>query len=113
LKAVITDRILYTVETFRLLPANHFSGRKQQSAEQALLLLQKHIYKAWRNRKVLSLISFNVKGAYNRVFKDRLLQRLEARGIPKGLVKWIDAFYSNQSAIIIVNGYTSKRQELP
>jgi hypothetical protein len=52
----------------------------------------------WRNRKVLSLISFDVKGAYNGVFKDRLLQRLEARGIPEGLVKWIDAFCSHRSA---------------
>ncbi|RKK26968.1 hypothetical protein BFJ66_g16877 [Fusarium oxysporum f. sp. cepae] len=79
----------------------------------ALLLLQEHIYKAWRNRKVLSLISFDVKGAYNGVFKDRLLQRLEARGIPKGLVKWIDAFCSNRSATIVVNGYTSGRRDLP
>ncbi|KAL9561263.1 hypothetical protein ACKAV7_014618 [Fusarium commune] len=96
LEAVIVDRI-----------------SKKRSAEQALLLLQEHIYKAWRNRKVLSLISFDVKGAYNGVFKDRLLQRLEARGIPKGLVKWIDVFCSNRSATIVVNGYTSERRELP
>ncbi|KAF5265373.1 hypothetical protein FOXYS1_3819 [Fusarium oxysporum] len=113
LEAVIADRISYAVETFGLLPTNHFGGRKQRSAEQALLLLQEHIYKAWRNRKVLSLISFDEKGAYNGVFKDRLLQRLEARGIPKGLVKWIDAFCSNRSATIVVNGYTSERRDLP
>ncbi|KAI8416526.1 hypothetical protein FOFC_02837 [Fusarium oxysporum] len=113
LEAVVADRISYAVETFGLLPTNHFGGRKQRSAEQALLLLQEHIYKAWRNRKVLSLISFDVKGAYNGVFKDRLLQRLEAKGIPKGLVKWIDAFCSNRSATIVVNGYTSGRRDLP
>ncbi|KAF4334758.1 endonuclease exonuclease phosphatase [Fusarium beomiforme] len=100
LEAVMADRISYAVETFGLLPTNHFGGRKQRLAEQ-------------RNRKVLSLISFNVTGAYNGVFKDRLLQRLEARGIPKGLVKWIDAFCSNRSATIVVNGYTSERRDLP
>lgn len=83
LEAVIADRISYAVETFGLLPTNYFGGRKQRSAEQALLLLQEHIYKVWRNRKVISLISFDLKGAYNGVFKDRLLQRLEARGIPR------------------------------
>ncbi|KAF5260514.1 hypothetical protein FOXYS1_8829 [Fusarium oxysporum] len=113
LEAVIADRISYAVETFGLLPTNHFGGRNKRSAEQALLLLQDHIYRAWRNRKVLSLISFDVKGAYNGVFKDRLLQRLEARGIPKGLVKGIDTFCSNRSATIVVNGYTSERRELP
>lgn len=35
---------------------------------------------------MVSLVSFDVKGAYNRVYKDRLLQRLAARGIPSDLV---------------------------
>jgi hypothetical protein len=58
------------------------------------------------------LVSFNIKGAYNGVFKDRLLQRLKARGIPKGLIRWIDTFCSNRTATITVNSYTSALQEL-
>ncbi|KAJ6436835.1 reverse transcriptase [Purpureocillium lavendulum] len=65
LEAVVAERISYVVETYGLLPANHFGARKRRSAEQGLLLLQEQIYKAWRARKVLSLISFDVKGAYN------------------------------------------------
>ena len=87
LEAVVADRISYAVETYGLLPTNHFGARKRRSAEQALLLFQEQVYKAWRNRKVVSLVSFDVKGAYNGVFKDRLMQRLEARGIPKKLIK--------------------------
>ncbi|KAF4944619.1 hypothetical protein FSARC_14621, partial [Fusarium sarcochroum] len=111
LEAVVADRISYAVEAHGLLPTNHFGARKRRSAEQALLLFQEQVYKAWRNRKVVSLVSFDVKGAYNGVFKDRLLQRLEARGIPKRLVKWIDAFCSNRTATITVNDYTSALQE--
>uniref|UniRef100_A0A093XDU8 Putative RNA-directed DNA polymerase from transposon X-element n=1 Tax=Talaromyces marneffei PM1 TaxID=1077442 RepID=A0A093XDU8_TALMA len=51
LEAVIAERISYAVETFGLLPTNHFGARKRRSAEQALLLLQEEIFKAWRNRK--------------------------------------------------------------
>lgn len=36
-------------------------------AEQALLLLQEDVYNAWRSKKVLNLVSFDVKGAYNGV----------------------------------------------
>jgi len=75
--------ISYAVETFGLLPANHFGARKRRSTEQALLLLQEQIYKAWRSRRVLSFVSFDVKGAYNGVFKDRLLQRLRASVRPE------------------------------
>ena len=45
LEAVIADRISYAVETFGLSPTTHFGGGKQRSVEQALLLLQEHIYK--------------------------------------------------------------------
>ncbi|RFN41629.1 reverse transcriptase [Fusarium flagelliforme] len=113
LEAVVADRISYAVEQFGLLPTNHFGARKRRSAEQALLLFQEQVYKAWRNRKVVSLVSFDVKGAYNGVFKDRLLERLEARGIPKRLVKWIDASCSDRFATILVNGYCSERRRLP
>ncbi|EAQ84332.1 hypothetical protein CHGG_08346 [Chaetomium globosum CBS 148.51] len=103
LEAVIAERLSYAVETFGLLPGNHFGARKRRSTEQALLLLQEQIYKAWRARKVLSLISFDVKGAYNGVFKDRLLQRLRARGIPDAVQK-IDA---NRGSIAFVDDYTA------
>ena len=33
------------------------------------------------------MISFDFKGVHNGVFKDRLLQRLKARGIPEALVR--------------------------
>lgn len=75
------------VESFGLLPTNHFGARKKRSAEQALLLLQEHIYNAWRSKKVLSLVSFDVEGAYNKAYKDRLLQRFAARGVPPALVR--------------------------
>jgi hypothetical protein len=70
---VIAERISHVIETHGLLLENHFEARKLRSAKQALLVLQEQIYKAWRSRKVLSLISFNVKGAYNGVYKERLL----------------------------------------
>lgn len=112
LEAVVADRISYAVERFGLLPTNHFGARKQRSTEKALLLLQEHVYNAWRSRKVLSLISFDVKGAYNGVCKERLLQRLQARGIPPSLVQWVNAFCTKRTATISVNGDISEKQEL-
>ena len=113
LEAVVAERISYAVETYGLLPANHFGARKRRSAEQALLLLQENIYRAWRMGKVLSLVSFDVRGAYNGVFKERLLQRLAARGLPGELVRWVGAFCSERTASIEVNGYHSPQKPLP
>lgn len=63
LESVVAERISYVVDEFGLTPTNHFGARKKRSTEQALTLLQEHIYKAWRSKKVLSLVSFEVKEA--------------------------------------------------
>ena len=96
LELVIAKCILYAVETYSLLLDNHFGARRMRLIEQALLVLQEQIYKAWRLRKVLSLISFDVKGVYNGVYKERLLQRLQARGILPILVQQIKDFCLNE-----------------
>jgi hypothetical protein len=77
------------------------------------VLLQEQIYTAWRGRRVLSLISFDVKGAYNGVCKERLLQRMKARGIPEDLLRWVEAFCSERTATIQINGQLSAAQSLP
>jgi hypothetical protein len=66
----VSERISYMIEIFSLLLINYSGTRKKYSAEQALILLLKHIYKAWKTRKILSLVSFDVKGAYNEVCKE-------------------------------------------
>ncbi|KAJ5531445.1 hypothetical protein N7527_004838 [Penicillium freii] len=91
LESVVAERIWHAVETHGLLLTSHFGARKQRSAEQALVLLQEQIYTAWRGRRVLSLISFDVKGAYNGV----------------------EAFCSERTASIQINGQVSEVQSLP
>ncbi|KAJ5709444.1 hypothetical protein N7493_010778 [Penicillium malachiteum] len=105
LESVVAERISHAVETYGLLPTSHFGARKQRSAEQALVFLQEQIYAAWRGRRVLSLISFDVKGAYN--------GRMQARGIPEVLIRWVEAFCSERTANIQINGQLSEAQSLP
>lgn len=87
LEAVIANRLSYWAEAYSLLPKDQFGARKRRSTIQALTLLQEKIYEAWQEGKVLSLVSFNVKGAYNGVDKTALLQRLRCRQIPETLVR--------------------------
>lgn len=63
--------------------------------------------------RVLGLISFDVKGAYNGVCKERLIQRMKARGIPEKLLRWIEAFCSERTATILINGEASEIRSLP
>ena len=106
-EAVLAERISYVAERYNLLPENHFGARSRRSAEQALTLLQESIYTSWRRGQVLSLVSFDVKGAYNGVYAPRLIQRLRARRIPERLLRWIKAFCTDRSASLTLNGRES------
>ena len=45
--------------------------------------------------------------------KERLLQRMKARGIPKDMYRWVAAFCSERTASIQMNRQTSEIRELP
>lgn len=113
MEAVIATRIAYLTEVHKLLPNNHFGARKQKSTIHAISYLQESIFNAWRGRKTLSLVSFDVKGAYNNVSTEPLLQRLRQRRIPEPIVSWVQDFCTNRKACVMVNGFTSEVEDLP
>ncbi|KAJ5819478.1 hypothetical protein N7474_005069 [Penicillium riverlandense] len=112
LEAVIAQRLSYLTETYSLLPPNHFGARRKRSSEQALNVLMERIHEAWRRNQVLSVVSFDVKGAYNGVAKEVLIHRLQQRRVPTALVQWIDAFCSHRRAMIVINDHCSEAMEI-
>lgn len=68
-----------------------------------LVVLQEKIYQAWRDKKVLSLIIFDVKGAFNGVAMPILLEILRERRVPEMLIIWIQFFCSDRKATVMVN----------
>ena len=99
-------------EEHKLLPANHFGARPKRSAEQALNVLVERTYQAWRSGKILTLVSFDVKGAFNGVHAEVLERRLAARRVPEQMVRWIRDFCSRRYASVIVGGYESEAREI-
>lgn len=67
LESIVAARLSYMAERYNLLPNNHFGARKHRSSEQALNVLAECIHQAWRTDKVLSLVTFDVQGAFNGV----------------------------------------------
>jgi hypothetical protein len=113
LEALVAEKLSFLAETHRLLPKSHFGARKGRSATQAFTILQESIFQAWRDKRLLSLVSFDVKGADNRVNIDILVRRLRKRGIPNKLVEWIIDFCSQRKASVVVNGHSTETADLP
>jgi hypothetical protein len=70
-------------------------------------VLVEKIYQAWRRGRVLSLVSFDVKGAFNGVHLDVLEQRLAIKLVPSRAVKWIRNFCDRRHAQVTVGSFES------
>ena len=108
LESVFAERLSFLDEKHGILPKAHFGARKQRSTTDALQLVTEQIHQAWKQKKILSLVTFDVKGAFNGVNKGVLCQRLKERGIPPEIVKWVYEFCGKRKASIMVNGTESE-----
>lgn len=81
---------LFGIETFlnenELLPNNHFGARNQKSTVLATSHLEETIYNTWGGKKILLLVSFDVKGAYNNFATGALHERLRKRRIVGAMI---------------------------
>ena len=59
---------------------------------------------AWNQGKVVSALTFDVKGYFDFVNHNRLLYELRRKHIPIEYVKWTASFLSNREAAICING---------
>jgi ribonuclease HI len=105
LEAVIARRLSYFAEHYGLLPDTQFGGRPGRTTEQALLVLANAIDRAWLGQRVVTLVAFDLKGAFNGVNKTSLDARLKAKGIPAVLRRWIASFMSRRQANIGFDDY--------
>lgn len=60
----------------------------------------------------ISLVKFDIKGFFNSIPRDRLLQHLERLGIPTTLRTWISNFLTDVSARFKVDGFLSEAFDL-
>ncbi|EED11833.1 polymerase, putative [Talaromyces stipitatus ATCC 10500] len=82
LEAVMARRLSFWAESYKLLPDTQFGGRPGRNTEQALLTLANAIDRAWLQSKVITLVAFDLKGAFNGVNDSSLDAHLQAKGIP-------------------------------
>jgi len=112
LEAVIARRLSYLAEKHNLLPKSQFGGRPGRTTEQALLVLSSAIDQAWYKHKVVTLIAFDLKGAFNGVNKTSLDSSLRARRIPIVARKWIASFMSDRHANIGFDDFRTETELL-
>jgi hypothetical protein len=108
LEAVISNRIRFLAEEHALLPDTQMGARALRSTDTALQLVTEKIHAVWggNTKRVASLLSLDVAGAFDRVSHARLLHNLKKRKIPERIINWVQDFLSDRSTEIRVGEYT-------
>ena len=107
LEKVVADRISAAAEEHALLPWNQMGARRGRSTISALSLLTSCVQTAWKARPgcVVSMLSLDIKGAYDNVARKRLLWILERKGFPQWVVRTVDSFLTDRRTRITFSGY--------
>jgi hypothetical protein len=95
------------VQALNLIPETQMAY-KERTTTTALILIQTIIFTAWAAGKVVSILSLDMSGAYNRLNRQKLLDLMYESGIPRGLVKMTCSFLSFRKTTFRIPGFTSE-----
>ena len=108
LNSCVRDQVSTMAERRGIFPSHHFGGRPGRNTTDALHLLLKVVWDAWRRGKVASVLSLDVKGAFPSTDVERLQHNMRMRGIPKKIVDYMGRWLACRKTWLIFDDYISE-----
>ena len=94
-KHIIATWLSYLTERSDLLNNEQMGGRRYRAAIDAVLCLLHDITQANNYKKILSILFFDVKGAFDHASKTCLLDTMQHLHLHPAVIRWTDTFLSN------------------
>jgi len=113
MKFIMASIMSYLIKTHELLLAQYYERWSGRSAEDAIIMLIKNIYNAWKKKKIYTAIFMNVARAFNNMHHYRLIYNLRTRHMPKEITRWIHSFLQVRNIYFQFNGTRSERIVTP
>jgi hypothetical protein len=99
LEKIIQRRLTYLTQD--ILPNTQFGAREGYSATDAVL---KIIQDARKASETTTAMMIDVKGAFDNVHKETLIETLKSFNVPSAAVRWVYYFLTDRHASLIVDG---------
>ena len=115
-EGILATRLRDAAEEHNLLPRCQMGARKNRSTESALYHIVQQIQAAWgaraKSRQVVSILSLDMAGAFDRVSHERLLENLRIKKIPGWLMKCVKSFLSDRITTIRLKEWKSQAKSV-
>jgi ribonuclease HI len=106
LERLLAQKIAWLAISLRVLSAQHFGALPLRSAVDLTTCLTHDIEEALNNKLKATLLTLDIKGAFDAVLPGRLVHRLREQGWPDNLVRWVQSFATDRSVKIRLDGTT-------
>ena len=112
LERLVARRLGALAETTDLLHPSQLGGRLRKSAIDAALLFYNNIQQQKRKQKITTTIFLDIKGAFDHVSKNKLLEAMRDQGLPCCLLAWTKSFLEERVLQLCFDGQTEEPQEI-
>ncbi|KAL5611552.1 uncharacterized protein BROUX77_001708 [Berkeleyomyces rouxiae] len=77
-----------------------------------LLSVTDEVQNALQNERVATMVTFDIKGAFDSVRPNRMVDRLITQGWPTHTCRWAGSFLSDRTATMSLGGFSSEDEPL-
>lgn len=104
LERLVAKRIAWIAIREKVLTTQQFGALPCRSAVDLTTCLTHEVERALNSGRIASMLTIDVKGAFDSVLPGRLIRRLREQGWPDSLVKWVASFTINRTIHIRLDG---------
>ncbi|KAI0992726.1 hypothetical protein K3495_g15459, partial [Podosphaera aphanis] len=112
LERALAKRMAWIAVQHKVLASQQFGALPGRSAVDLTTCLTHDVERALNEGYTASMLTLDVKGAFDAVLPGRLIRRMREQGWPDDIVKWVGSFASGRSVQIKMDGETGPPQQI-
>ncbi|KAL5604160.1 uncharacterized protein BROUX77_004346 [Berkeleyomyces rouxiae] len=111
LERLVARRLAYEAVERDVIPKRYACAIPKRTCADLLLSLVDEIERGWEMKNAVSIATFDVKGAFDTVTPNRMVNRLQEEGWPIALCKWTRSFLQGRSAALAMDGHVTDMRQ--
>jgi ribonuclease HI len=112
MERIINTRLIWHLESNKLLADEQFGFRKSRSTEDQVTYLTQCIEDAFDEKKHALVVWVDLQNAFDKVWTDKLLVKLVEKKVTGRMATWIKTWLEKRTAVVRSNGHTSKKMKI-
>lgn len=112
LERILAKRLSWISVREKILACQQFGALPRRSAIDLTTCITHDIERALNESRTASILTLDVKGAFDSVLPGRLIRRLREQGWPINIIKWVTSFATDRTVQIHLDGETGPIQNI-